>query len=41
MIKVLFGTRLAMFAVSYGNEVKQFMVASGMRNQLVMHLQSF
>ena len=41
MIKVLFGTRLAMFAVSYGNGIKQLVVASGMRVQIVINLQSF
>ena len=40
MIKVLFGNYLEMFAVSYGNEVKQFVLESGMRDQLVMYLQS-
>jgi len=40
MIKVLFGACLTLFAVSYGSEIKQFVVASGVRDQLVTYLQS-
>ena len=40
MIKILFGACIALFAVSYGSEIKQFVVASGVRDQLVTYLQS-
>lgn len=41
MIKILFGACITLFAVSYGSELKQFVVSSGMRDQLVTYLQSF
>ena len=41
MIKFLSGVCLTLFTVSYGSEIKQFVVTSGMRDQLVTYLQSF
>ena len=41
MIKILFGIGLTLFVISYGNEIKQFAVETGMRGQVVEYLKSW
>ena len=38
MIKILFGVGLTLFVLSYGNEIKQFVVEIGIRDKVVEHL---
>ena len=40
MIKIIFGVGLTLFVISYGNEIKQFAVEIGMREQMVEYLKS-
>ena len=41
MIKILFGVGLTLFVLSYGNEIKQFVVEIGIRDKVVEHLKSW
>ena len=41
MIKIIFGVCLALFILAYSNEMKQFAVEIGMREQMVEYLRSW
>ena len=41
MIKILFGIGLTLFVLSYGNEIKQFVVETGIRGNVVAYLNSW
>ena len=41
MIKILFGVGLTLFVLSYGNEIKQFVVEIGIRDKVVEHLKNW
>ena len=41
MIKILFGIGLTLFVISYGNEIKQFAVETGIRGSVVAYLNSW
>ena len=41
MIKILFGVGLTLFILSYGNEIKQFVVEIGIRDEVVEHLKIY
>jgi len=41
MMKIIFGVCLTYFILVYSNEMKQFAVEIGMREQMVQYLQSW
>jgi len=41
MIKILFGIGLTLFVLSYGDEIKKFVVEIGLRDTVVEHLQNW